>query len=375
MDLGKLRDEIDVIDREVARLFERRMEICQDVAEFKIETGKAVFDPVREQEKIEAIGNLVQDEFNRQGMQEILSEMMAISRKRQYKLLVEKGVAEPIGFTPVKELHTKGTRVVYSGVEGAYAYEATKRFFGEDVEMLAAPNFDAAISAIDEHMAEFAVLPIENSSAGAVGNVYDLLIEHENYTVGELDLPISHCLLGLPDAELSDIVEVQSHAQALQQCRHFLAEHSGWQTVSTANTAASARAVAAEGRMNQAAIASEAAGRLYGLKVLAKGINREKENTTRFIIITKKKIFLEDASKVRICFECRHQKGTLYHLLSHFAYNGLNMMRIESRPIPGRNWEYRFFIDFEGNLQDATVRNALKGIQEEATFSRILGNC
>ena len=375
MDLLKIRDELDVIDQQITRLFEERMRLCGEVAAFKLETGKAVFDPVREQQKIEKIGTLVEDEFNRMAMQEILTQMMAVSRRRQYQIMVEKGKVAPLELTPVKKLPTKGKKAAYCGVEGAYAYEATVRFFGEDMDKLPVASFNAAMTAIENGEADYAVLPIENSTAGAVGNVYDLLAEHTNIIVGEIDVPICHCLLGVPGSTLEDITEVQSHPQALSQCRHYLDEHPEWVQLSSTNTALSAKVVAEKGNKHQAAIASEAAGKLYGLEVLEKGINHQSENTTRFVVVTGQKIYQEDAGKIRICFECPHIKGSLHQLLAHFKYNDLNMTRIESRLIPEKNWEYRFFVDFEGNLNSGEVRNALLGLESEATVLRILGTC
>lgn len=375
MDLLKIRDEIDEIDQKIAQLFERRMKLCQDVAEFKIETGKAVFDPVREQQKIERIGTLLQGEFDSQGMQEVLSHMMAISRKRQYQLLVENGKEEPTGFSMVRELSVEGKSVAYAGVEGAYGYEATMQFFGPEAEKFSCLNHALVMKAVGEGKADYGVLPIENSSAGAVTDVFDLLMNYDICVVAEMSLSISHCLLGLPEAELSDIRQVHSHPQALQQCSQYLGKHPEWQQVPESNTAASAKMVAEKGEKGAAAVASETAAELYGLKVLAPSINHNKTNTTRFVIVTKQKIYLETADKLCLCLECRHETGTLYRLLSHFAYNGLNLTQIESRPIPGRSWEYRFFVDVEGNLKDSGVQNAVKGLKEETVSCRILGNC
>ena len=157
------------------------------------------------------------------------------------------------------------------------------------------------------------------------------------------------------------------------QSAKFLENHS-WQLISMQNNAFAARKVAEEQDKSQAAIASEYAGQIYGLEVLQKGVNHSGTNSTRFIIVTNQKIFKRDARKVSICFEVPHESGSLYHMLSHFIYNNLNMTKIESRPIEGRNWEYRFFVDFEGNLADSAVKNALRGLREEARNMKILGN-
>ena len=234
-------------------------------------------------------------------------------------------------------------------------------------------TFRDAMMAIEEGSADFAVLPIENSTAGIVSEIYDLLAEFENYIVGEQIIKIEHCLMGIPGATLADIRTVFSHPQSLMQSARYLNERD-FKQISMQNNAFAARKVAEDGDKTQAAIASEYAAEIYGLSILAKGINHSSTNSTRFIIVTNQKIFLKNAGKVSICFEVPHESGSLYHMLSHFIYNNLNMNRIESRPIEGRNWEYRFFIDFEGNLSDSAVKNALRGLRDEAQNLRILGN-
>jgi chorismate mutase/prephenate dehydratase len=247
------------------------------------------------------------------------------------------------------------------------------KYFGDEINSFHVETFRDAMSAIDEGSADFAVLPIENSTAGIVNEIYDLLVEFENYIVGEQIIKIEHCLLGVQDADISDIKTVYSHPQSLMQSSRYLAEHD-WQQISMQNNAFAAKKVADEKDRTQAAIASEYAGEIYGLKVLKKGVNRSDTNSTRFIIVTNQKIFRKDAGKISICFEVAHESGSLYHMLSHFIYNNLNMTKIESRPIEGRNWEYRFFVDFEGNLADSSVKNALRGLRDEARNMKILGN-
>ena len=218
------------------------------------------------------------------------------------------------------------------------------------------------------------MLPIENSTAGAVDEMYDLLVEFENYIVGETIIPITHTLAGLPGTELSDIERVYSKGVALMQASRFLDEHSGWQQISVANTAIAAKKIMEDKDKSQAAVCSANAAKIHGLEVLVDNINDDPNNSTRFIVVTNQKIFHKDAKKISICFEVPHESGSLYHLLSHFIYNDLNMTKIESRPVEGRNWEYRFFVDFEGNLAEPAVKNAIRGLREESRSLRILGN-
>ncbi len=374
MDLMKLREQIDNIDRELVDLYERRMEIAGQVAEYKIETGKKVFDKEREEQKIAAVKALAHNEFNRHGVEELFEQIMSISRKLQYRILTEHGSIGKLPFIGVDELDTKEARVVFPGAEGAYTQAAMQEYFGDKVASFHVDTFRDAMTAIDEGRADFAVLPIENSTAGIVSEIYDMLVEFENYIVGEQIIKIEHCLMGTPGTEIEDVKTVYSHPQSLMQSAGYLREHPSWQQISMNNNAFAARKVAEDRDRTQAAIASEYAAAAYGLSVLEKGVNDLKNNSTRFIIVTNQKIFKKDAKKISICFEVAHESGSLYRMLSHFIYNNLNMNKIESRPIEGRTWEYRFFIDFDGNLADSAVKNALRGLREEARNMKILGN-
>ncbi len=230
------------------------------------------------------------------------------------------------------------------------------------------------MESVERGMADYAVIPIENSSAGTVSPNYDLLIRHDNVIVAEVCLPVNHMLLGLPGASLENIRSVYSHPQALMQCGEYLNARPQWRQFSVENTAVAARKIIEDQDKSQAAVASQAAGKLYGLEALAAGINHNKENTTRFIILTKDRVYQKDAQKVSLCFELPHKSGSLYNMLGNLIYNGVNMRMIESRPILGRNWEYRFFVDVEGNLSEPSIQNAIKAMSEEAANLRILGN-
>ena len=297
-----------------------------------------------------------------------------MSRKMQYKMLAEHGLMKEVAFTEVENIDKTNVKVVYQGVEGAYAHEAALQYFGEDVDAYHVASWRDAMEEVKQGRADYAVLPIENSTAGSVTQVYDLLMEYDNYIVGETFLKVEHALIGLPEAEISDIKRVYSHPQALMQSEGYLYQHKDWQQISVSNTAASAMKILEDGNVSEAAIASRRAAAIYGLKVLKESIQDNDLNTTRFVIVGKDKIYAKDASKISICFEIAHESGSLYEMLSHFIFNNLNMTKIESRPIESRNWEYRFFIDFIGKLGDAAVKNALRGIDEEACSFKILGN-
>lgn len=373
MDLLELRNELDDIDRQIVELYERRMEVCSQVAQYKIETGKRVFDKEREKEKLETVRGLTHNQFNAYGVTELFEQIMAMSRKLQYRLLAKNQSLGKLSFIKQDKIDKTNCRVVFQGAEGAYSQAAMVSYFGDSVNAFHVDTFRDAMLAIDEGSADFAVLPIENSSAGIVSDIYDLLLEFENYIVGEQIIKIEHCLLATPGTKKRDIERVYSHAQSLMQSSHYLQEK-GWQQISMKNNAFAAKKVSEEKDPTQAAIASEYAASVYGLEVLEKGVNDLKENSTRFIIVTNQKVFSKDASKISICFEVNNESGALYHALSHLIYNGLNMTKIESRPLAGRNWNYWFFVDFEGNLEDSAVKNALRGLREETRNMKILGN-
>ena len=372
-DLLKLRDEIDIIDNEIVSLYEKRMKIAEGVARYKITTGKKVFDREREVSKLNTLSAKATSEFTKVGIVELFEHIMAVSRKRQYQLLTESGLVELPELESVNDFVVPNARIVFQGVEGAYSQQAMMEYFGNACDSFHVETWKDAMEAIQNGEADFAVLPIENSTAGIVSENYDLLVEYDNYIVGEQVIQIKHALLGIPDAKLDDITTVYSHPQALMQCSDFLYEHSDWEKISLKNTAVSAKKVMEEKDKTHAAIASTLTAELYGLKVLDDTIANTQNNATRFIIVTNKKICSKNANNVSICFEVAHESGSLYHMLSHFIYNNINMTNIQSRPIKGKNWEYRFFVDFEGRLEDTGVINALRGIKEEATSMKILG--
>ncbi len=378
LDLNKIRDNIDETDQAIVELFEKRMKLCQEVAEFKIETGKQVLDTTREKQKIEKVTELAHGDFNKRSVEELFRQIMAMSRKMQYQILERHGVDNPandvISFAGVEDIKRDGVKVVYQGLEGAYAHDAVCQYFGEDADMYHVDSWRDAMDDVRDGRADYAVLPIDNSTAGMVSQVYDLLVEYDNYIVAETFVKVEHALLGTPDATIDDIQVVYSHPQSLMQSAKFLEEHREWQQMSLSNNAVSAKKVADDGDKTHAAIASVRAGKLYGLKVLKEKVNYSDVNTTRFVIVAKDKIHKQGAGKVSICVELAHESGSLYNILSHIIFNDLNMTKIESRPIEDRKWEYRFFIDFEGSLDDAAVRNTLKGMAAEALSLKVLGN-
>ncbi|SHO52609.1 prephenate dehydratase [Anaerocolumna xylanovorans] len=373
IDLQNSRDEIDKVDKEIVRLFEYRMKLTKDVAEYKIQTGKKVYDREREQAKLTALKELAGNDFNRHGVEELFTQIMSMSRKMQYSLV--SGDNTDIPFEERDALSVdSSTKVVWFGAKGSYTEQAFKEYFGEDVSAFNVSTFREVMEKVKNGSADYGVLPIENTSTGGITDIYDLLVEYDNSIVGEHILKVDHVLLGLPQAELKDITRVYSHTQGILQCQKFLDTNPQIKPVECKSTSDGARKVYTDGDITQAAIAGKQSAEIYGLKILKENVNHECNNSTRFIIIGKEKKYRKDAKKISICFELPHESGSLYNMLSHFIYNNLNMTKIESRPLEGRTFEYRFFVDFEGNLKDAGVRNALFGIKEEAITLKILGN-
>ena len=375
VDLQDSRKKIDEIDSQIVELFEQRMEVAANVADYKIATGKPVFDREREVAKIESICQMTDNQFNRRCVAELFKQIMSMSRKFQYTKLEQSGDDSKLElYDVIDAIPNENVKVVYQGVPGAYSHEAMINFFGKDVDNINVDTFREAMEYVSNGTADYAVIPIDNSSAGMVNDTYDLLQEFNNYIVGEIYVQIRHCLLAIPGARIEDIKKVYSHPQGLAQCGKFLDKYPKWQQRAYLNTAMSAKKVADDNDITQAAIGSANCAKEYGLEILCEGINSVEGNTTRFVIVSNKRAFVKNAGKVSICFEIQHESGSLYNALSHIMFNNLNMTKIESRPIPERNWEFRFFVDFEGNLNDAGVRNALRGISEEAHYLRLLGN-
>ena len=373
LDLNEARKNIDAIDKQIVELFEKRMLEANAVAEYKRKTGKAVYDKEREDEKLEHLGQLSSNEFNKKAITELFSQIMSISRKYQYTVLPQ--VSKLADFKKAEELPVgPDTKVCYFGVPGAHTHQAMEDFFGEEITGISCPTFQIVMEAVEQGEADYGVLPIENSSTGGITANYDLLLNYSNCIVGQYVNRIEQCLLALPGVAMEELRTVYSHPQGLLQCSGFLKEHPELDQIEFSNTATAAKKVAEDRERSQAAIAAKRAAKEYGLQVLKEGIQQEKNNSTRFIVIGREPIYLADSNKIALCIELSHECGTLYRILSHFLFNGLNMTQIESRPMKGKNWEYRFFIDIEGNLEDPSVQNALRGIKEEAKSMRVLGN-
>ena len=295
-----------------------------------------------------------------------------------YRTLKNSGYAsskhiETENFKEIDRLDTDGKTVVYAGVPGAYAEEAAIKFFGNSVVYTNVKKFDDVIRAVAEGDADFGVIPIENSSAGFVSGNYDIIRMGGVKIVGQVMLDINHCLLGLKDAEISDITKVYSHPQGLMQCKDYI-EEKGFQAESVSNTARAAQRVRDDGLKRHAAISSERAAEIYDLNILEKNVNFSEDNSTKFVVLTKEDVFLSESVNVSICFTTMHKVGALYDVMGIIDTNHLNMTSIESRPSLKRKWEYWFYVTFEGKLTDRNVIKALRELEANTDEMIVLGS-
>ena len=377
-ELEQYRQEIDRIDGELVQLFLERMAVTGKVGEYKQRAGIPVLDAGREKQVIAAKTALTDDPARKADVAALYEEIMAISRRQQRKL-VREGAEEP-GYAAyaaalaARREPVAAPRVVYQGEPGCYSEEAAVGFFGPEVSSRGLAWFPDVFAALERGEADYAVLPVENSSTGSIRQVYDLLAQYNYYVVGECQVKVEHCLMALPGAALEDIQAVYSHEQGLMQCERYLDAHWGWRRGPTPDTPGPAKQGAESGDRPAAAICSRRAAQIYGLHILAEGVNYNAMNHTRFVVVSPVLELRPGRNKISAVFRLPHQSGSLHEILTVFAVQGLNLLKIESRPIPGRGWEYLFFLDFTGDLAAPEMDGVLHGLGQLAAEFRILGN-
>ena len=376
-DLVQLRAEIDDIDAQMVALFEKRMDVTRQVGEYKKAHDLPVLDRNREAEVLAKKEAMLKNPYLKTEVKDFFGSIMAISRRQQRMLTTDCAAAEQYetlraamddAAMPVEQ-----PRVCYQGVAGAYAEEAAALFFGEDTARSHLPTWGALFEALMADRADYIVVPIENNSTGSINAVYDLLAQYGAYVVGEQVVKVEHCLAVHPGTKMEDITDVYSHEQGFFQSEEFLHAHGAWQQHAVLNTAAAAEFVAQNGG-GSAAICSRRAAALYGLTVLQEEINTSKDNFTRFFIVSKGMEIRPGSDKVSLMFTLPHEPGTLNNILGILAVHRMNMLRLESRPIVGKGWEYRFFVDVEGNLRSEEWESVLFELLENTLTLRILGN-
>ncbi len=376
--LEEYRAKIDAIDAQLSRLFLERMEVTGRVGKYKKAQGIPVLDAQREKQVIAAKTSLTDNPAAKADLAALYESIMAISRRQQRKLVREgsedRGYARWLKALEDRRSPVDDPRVVYQGEPGCYSEEAAAGFFGERVESKGLPWFDDVFAALSRGEADYAMLPIENSSTGSIRQVYDLLAQYDFSLVGEWQVKVEHCLAALPGVKLEDIKTVYSHEQGLMQCDKFLDGHRDWARVPVLDTAGSAKQVSETGDRAVAAICSRRAAKLYGLEELAFPINHNAANVTRFVAVSPRLELREGRDKISAVFSLPHQSGSLHEILTIFAVQGLNLQKLESRPILGRGWEYLFFLDFTGDLTAPGMDGVLHELSQLSADFRILGN-
>ncbi len=369
MNLEETRKEIDEINKEMLRLFQRRMDCAISVAEYKKENGMAIFDSNRENLIIEKMSSLAEDKYKPYTV-DFFRNLMAISRDWQAALLSDPAC------TPVPRFveTVSPTRIIYQGTSGSYSSEVHSLCF-PDTQSSCVKTFEEVFVQVMENEDIFGILPIENSSTGTITEVYNLLVRYKPYITAEKIIKIDHKLIGKPGAKIEDITEIFSHPQGFLQCSDYLSTLPGKiRQTPYYNTAISVKRVAESEGMQYAAIGSEVAAKLYGLEILKDNINNNDHNYTRFIIISKNPIIPRRAKKVSVVFGAAHESGGLMRCLRAFAKKELNLIKLESRPHPDNPWQYMFFADFEGDFNKSDISDILPFIMQETTEFIFLGN-
>lgn len=379
-DLGELRTQIDRIDREITALFEERMEVCRKVGMYKKENGLKVLDAQRERELLAAKADLLQEQALRPYATSLFENIMASSRAIQEKIVDQ---MEPEKAASLDAYHAmmqwqgealKENRILYQGQPGAYCEEAAIGFFGRDCDRMNLKTWDGVFRGVKEGFGDYGVVPIENSSTGSIIDVYDLLGQFGCYIVGEEIVRVEHCLLAAPGANMDTITDVYTHEQGFRQCGKFLNEHKKWNQHEMVNTALAAKYVAEAADPHKAAIASRRAAELYDLQILQTRINENRHNYTRFIVVAAEPRFCEEANKISVRFNVPHTEGSLCRVLQVFARAGLNLEKLESRPVPEESWKYNFYADFTGNLRQSDMETAIRELIDATISFRVLGN-
>ena len=351
MDLNDYRKRIDEIDEQLLALFVRRMETAGDIAAYKKANGLRVLDMRREKEKLREIADKTPEELREYALS-LYSLIFELSRSRQGRLLGTTGelperIARAIEETP--RLFPEDAAVACQGVEGAYSAQACEKLFKRPSTFYFS-SFEAVFSAIEKGLCRYGVLPLENSTAGSVNAVYDLMMRHNFHIVRSVRIKVDHNLLANSGAKLSDIREIYSHEQAINQCAHFLQSLPNAKVIRCENTAAAAKMVAESGRTDVAALSSRACMELYGLDCLAASVQDQGSNFTRFICIARELEIYPGADRTSLMMVLPHRPGSLYKVLSRFYALGVNLNKLESRPMPERNFEFMFYFDLETSV-------------------------
>ena len=375
MDITELRCEIDKIDDELVKLFGQRMEVAARIADYKKENNLPILVPAREREKLADVAQKAGPEMANY-TRVLYSMLFELSRSYQGKRNdtpspLYQEITQAIESTP--NLFPQAPMVACQGVEGAYAQIACEKIFKNPFIMYF-KNFEAVFNAIDKGLCQYGILPLENSTAGSVNKVYDLMINHNFSIVRTFRLKIDHNLLALPGAKLTDVKEIYSHEQAIGQCAEFLNTLPGVKVIPVENTAVAAQMVANSGRTDVAALSSRACEELYGLNCLAANIQDKGNNRTRFICISKNLEIYPGSDKTSIMMILNHKPGALYKVLARLYTLGINVTKLESRPLPDRDFEFMFYFDLETSIYSEEFVQLMCELDELCEEFKYLGS-
>lgn len=374
--INEHRGAIDLIDDQIAKLICERMAHSEQIGQIKKQIDQNVIDTVRETEIIHRLSSKIEQISNKEAIEKVMRTIFETSRALQKNNQNSKDnsiISEVISSD--YQQSTIQIKAGYSGIPGAFAESALVRYFGEPSKPYQNySSFSKVCEAILNGEITYGILPVENTTTGAIKEVYDLIRENELYITGEVCLPVVHNLIGLPNAKLEALKEIYSHPQGLEQCGTFLNKLDSARLIPMKNTAFSIRYVSEQNDPTLAAIGDERAASLYGLKVLTPAIQDSTFNTTRFVVLSKEPEVSEGADSTSIVLAARHKVGALHEILGSFAREQINLFRIESRPIPNRSWEYFIYLDAEGSIADEGVKRAIEAVQNQCQFSKFLGS-
>ncbi len=375
MDLKDLREQIDSIDNEIVRLFQERMKVAAGVAEYKKANGKAILDKARERQKLNDIVEKTDEDF-KSYMHVLYSLIFELSRSYQGRLIndgtgLQKRIEDAVENT--EKLFPKRAEVACQGVEGAYSQIACEKLFAMP-NIMYFNSFEGVFAAIDQGLCRYGVLPIENSTAGSVNKIYDLMIKYDFSIVRSTRIKVDHNLLAKKGVKLGDIKEIFSHEQAISQCAEFLKKLTGVKVTACENTAMAAKMVAESERSDVAALSSRTCAELYDLACIEEAVQDKGNNHTRFICISKKLEIYPGADKTSIMIMTDHKPGALYKLLSRFYALGINLTKLESRPLPDRDFEFMFYFDLETSVYSPEFITLIGELESSCEQFRYLGS-
>ena len=370
MTIEDWRAEINTLVGELLRLLNERARLALQVGESKTASGLSLCDHTREREVIERMCEENEGPLDERAIVELFRAVIHESRRIQSRILDESSDHAEI---PKFKRQGGRSRVAFQGAPGAFSEEAAVNLLGDDITLVPRPTFESLFGAISDNAAEYILAPIENSLAGFVHACFDLLLDSKLCIVGEVIIPISHCLIGCPESTFEVITTVESHPVALDQCRRFLAANPRLKRVVAEDTAGSVARILEQGDTSRAAIAGRRAAEQYGGVILREHLEDSSENYTRFLLLAPVADYPDGADKISLVIELPHQPGALHQALEPFARRGIDLLKIEGRPVKGRPWEYCFYLDLRGAPTDEEVTSALSELRALRVETRILG--